>query len=699
MDKLQRSTALVSYFVLAIFSVLLGRLFYLQVIDFQKLGSLSAINSIRRIWVEPPRGRMIDRNGKVMVDNQPLYTVMIIPDEFHIEHLPYLAKLIEMSEEELKDRIKKGIAYNRFAPVAVTFNLNPVAVARLSENLWQLPGVLVETDNKRKYADSLNGSHLFGYCRSIPKNQLEELVEQGYIANDQIGFSGLEKTYEERLRGIKGVQYEMVTPFGKYAGKYNDGKNDIPSVKGDDLYLSIDEGLQRRAEQLLRKTGKSGAVVAIDPATGGILALASAPDFSLDIFNGSTDREGWNEIVTSPMKPLIDRAVQAAYPPGSTFKMVSATAALEEKTIDPKKKINDTGVFVFGNRRFLSNEGRGHGAVDMQEAISVSSNVYFYGLIFNIGFDNWTKYGRMYGFGQKTGIDLPNERAGILPSTEYYDKRYGKDRWTKGYLVSLGIGQGEVNTTPMQLAVYAAAIGNRGTLLQPHIVNGYRDAESGRYIPFSYARRNLPVSQSTFDLLHAGMAGVVDHGTGTLAKVPGIVVAGKTGTAQNPHGRDHAWFIAYAPAENPKIALAVLVENAGFGGAISAPIARELIKYYLIGDQPPVPPGADSTAAATSVSPKSDSLRNSISLPAKPGTPATTAKPAAAATPGTAVKPAAVAKPVTSPKPVTAATSVDMKPAAPKPPKKPAAPKPDPGPDAALPPAGNTPGKTEEAPE
>jgi penicillin-binding protein 2 len=681
MDKLQRSTALVSYLVVAVFAMLFGRLFYLQVIDFQKLGSLSAINSIRRVWEEPPRGRMIDRKGNVLVDNQPLYTVKLIPDEFRNERLPYLAKLLEMSEEEVKDRIRKGIAYNRFAPVPVTFNLNPVAVARLSENLWQLPGVIVETDNKRKYADSLNGAHLFGYCRSIPKNQLEELADEGYVLDDKIGFSGLEKTYEERLRGIKGVQYEMVTPFGKLAGKYNEGKNDIPSVRGDDLYLSIDEGLQRRAEQLLRKTGKSGAVVALDPSTGGILALASAPDYSLDIFNGSTDREGWNAIVTSPMKPLINRAIQAAYPPGSTFKMVSATAALEEKTMDPKKKIYDGGVFVFGNRRFLSNEGKGHGVVDMQEAISVSSNVYFYGLIFNIGFDNWTRYGRMYGFGQKTGIDLPNERAGILPSTEYYDKRYGKNKWTKGYLVSLGIGQGEVNTTPVQLAAYAAAIGNRGTLLQPHIVNGYRDTETGRYIPFAYAKHKLAFSQPTFDLIHAGMLGVVEHGTGTLAKIPDLTVAGKTGTAQNPHGRDHAWFIAYAPAENPKIALAVLVENAGFGGAISAPIARELIKYYLIGDKPPVPPGADSTGTAPATQ-KPDSLRNGLQKGRQPAGMPLPAKPA-----------------ITGAAPKSAALPPAAKPAAPKTPQKTALPKPQPVPEPAAVPAENSGNKPEKETE
>jgi penicillin-binding protein 2 len=680
MDKLQRSTAFVTYFVIAVFAVLFGRLFYLQVIDFQNLGSLSAINSIRRVFIEPPRGRMIDRNGIVLVDNQPLYTVKVIPDEFRKERTAYLAALLEASEETVREKIRKGFAFNRYTPVAVAVNLNPVAAARLSENLWQVPGVIIETDNKRKYIDSLNGTHLFGYCRSIPKNRQEELAELGYAFDDKIGSSGLEKTYEDRLRGTKGVEYEMVTPFGKYAGKYNNGKNDLPSVRGDDLYLSIDGGLQRRAERLLGKTGKSGAVVAIDPATGGILALASAPDFSLEIFNGSTEREGWKAIVTSPMKPLIDRAVQAAYPPGSTFKMVSAMAALEEKTIDPKKKINDTGVYVFGNRRFLSNEGRGHGVVDMQEAISVSSNVYFYGLIFNIGFENWTKYGRMFGFGRKTGIDLPNERSGILPSAEYYDKRYGKNRWTKGYLVSLGIGQGEVNTTPVQLAAYAAAIGNRGTLMQPHVVNGYRDAGTGKYIPLTHTKSKLPISQSTFDLIHAGMVGVVEHGTGQQAKIPDLAVAGKTGTAQNPHGRDHAWFIAYAPAENPKIALAVLVENAGFGGTISAPIARELIKYYLIGDLPPQQ-GTDSTGTAAIV-PKPDSSRTRLpaALPVKPPAPTAISKPAAVKPPSAARKPA-------------------TQPEAEKPASRPAVPKPPSQDEATLPPSENTDKKTEEETE
>jgi penicillin-binding protein 2 len=589
MDKILRSTLLVSYFVIALFALLLGRLFYMQVLNYQQLGSISTTNSIRRIWVQPPRGRMIDRNGVYIVDNQPLYTVKIVPFEFKKERTAFLAWLMQKPEEELREIIRKGSAFNRYSAAIISRNLDAVSIARVSENLWQLPGVLMETDNKRLYPDSLFGSHLFGYLRSIPKEKLEELADQGYTQDDKIGFSGLEKFYEEELKGQKGMRFEMVTPLGKYAGRYDNGKNDIPSIKGSDLYLSIDAGLQELAEKLLRKTGKSGAVVAIDPATGGVLALASAPDYDLDIFNGSTDRKGWNDIVTSPQKPLFNRAVQAVYPPGSVYKMILAMAALEEGKMDPAKKILDNGAFVFGHRRFLSNEGKGHGWVDMREAITVSSNVYFYNLIFNVGFEDWTKYGTMFGFGEKTGIDLPGERNGLLPSTEYYNKRYGENRWTKGYLVSLAIGQGELGTTPVQLAAYAAALANKGTLFQPHIVTGYRDTATGEYFSYEYDKQQLPVSKATFNLIHDGMIGVVERGTGTLAKVPGVTVAGKTGTAQNPHGKDHAWFIAFAPVENPKIAMAVLVENAGFGGAISAPIARELIRYYVKGETPAVP--------------------------------------------------------------------------------------------------------------
>jgi len=534
MDTYQRSTSKAILFVVAIFSLLLGRLFWLQVLDFQQLGSVSSSASIRRIWQLPPRGRMKDRNGLVMIDNRPLYSVKLIPSEFKSSRTASLAWLIKVPENEIAELIAEGARYNRFSALTLKRDLGAEDAARLSENIWKLPGVIIAAEHKRKYADSLYGAHMFGYLRSISPKQYEQLKEEGYARDDKIGFSGLERQYESHLKGIKGTRLEMVTPLGRYAGRYDEGKSDIPATRGDDLSLSIDMELQKLAGKLLTATGKSGAVIAIDPQTGGILALQSAPDFDLEVFNGATDPAGWKAIRSNPDKPLFNRTVQAVYPPGSIYKMVLATAALEENTIDPEKKVLDNGVFRFGNRQYLSHRGEGHGLVNMQEAITVSSNVYFYSLIFDVGFTAWTKYGAVFGFGSKTGIDLPGERSGLLPSAEYYNRRYGKGRWTKGNLVSLAIGQGELGTTPIQLATYVAAIANRGTLHQPHIVEGYHDTKTGIYVPFNYRQHRLPLQPETLDLLRASMADVVLKGTGTLAQVPGVAVCGKTGTAQNP---------------------------------------------------------------------------------------------------------------------------------------------------------------------
>ncbi|ABB23454.1 penicillin-binding protein 2 [Pelodictyon luteolum] len=630
MDRLQHSTRIVSILIVTIFAVLLGRLFWIQVLDFQKLGSISSSNSIRRVWIQPPRGRIIDRNDIIMVDNRPLYSVKVIPAEFNDSGTEALAWLIRRPMEEVAEKIERGRNFNRFSAVTLRRDLESQDVERLGENLWELPGVLIEAENKRKYADSRYGAHLFGYLRQIARKDVAELVLQGYAQDDKIGFSGLEKQYEDRLKGTKGARFEMVTPLGRYAGKYDDGRSDIPAVRGDDLYLTIDSGLQQLAGELLEATGKSGAIIAIDPSTGGILALESAPGYDLETFNGATDPDGWRAIISDPRKPLFNRTVQAVYPPGSIYKMVLAMAALEGNRIDPEQKVLDNGVFTYGRRRFLSHGGRGHGWVNMRRAITVSSNLYFYRLIFDVGFAEWTRYGAMFGFGTETGIDLPGERSGLLPSTAYYDRRYGKGRWTKGYLVSLAIGQGELGATPVQLAAYAAAIANGGTLHQPHIASGYRDTETGRFVPLPSLSRPVPVSEASFRLIRESMEEVVREGTGQLAAVPGVRVAGKTGTAQNPGGKDHAWFIAFAPVDNPKIAIAVLAENAGFGGTISAPIAGKLIQHYL---HPvlPSPPAADSlTVSGPTPETSPDSLGESLPVieTAPPPPEAATAEPA-----------------------------------------------------------------------
>lgn len=596
MDDFLRGIKLTILLIAAVFLFFTGRLAWLQIVQHDDIGSRSG--SIRRIREQAPRGHFIDRNGETVLENRALYTLKIIPNELRASSIPYLAYLLEIPVDELNEKVAEAKDYSPFAVSTVYRDLNEFVVARISENLWRLPGVIIEIEDKRKYSDLFRGTHMFGYLRSVNRAQLDTLAEKGYTPDDKIGFSGLERSYEEELRGEKGARYELVNPLGMLMGKYNEGKSDIPSVKGNDLYLTIDAHLQQLAENLLRATGRSGAVVAIDPSTGGVLALCSEPDFDLDILNGKTRKKEWAEIALSPEKPLFNRAIQAVYPPGSTYKMVLAIAGLEEGVIKPENTILCTGGWNFGGRVFHCHGGHAHGIVNLKKAIIESCNIYFYQLMLKVGLDTWDKYGKMFGFGQQEGIDLPGERKGLLPTTDYYNKRYGEGRWTRGYLVSLGIGQGELGATPLQLANYAATIANNGTWHEPHIVRGYRDTRTGIYVPIDHASRTLPVSKQTFGIIKEAMQGVVMQGTGTLAQIPGITVAGKTGTAQNPHGKDHAWFICFAPVENPKIAIAVLVENAGFGGSISAPIAREMMNYYLVEKNKPKTEAADSTAVA-----------------------------------------------------------------------------------------------------
>lgn len=587
MDKIQRGFKLTVILIATVFLFLFGRLAWLQIVEHDAIGSQSS--SIHRIRTQAPRGHFIDRNGQTVLENQALYTLKIIPSELHEESIPWLAWVLEIPEQELRERIRNARAYSRFAASTISRDLSELSVARISENLWQLPGVIIEIEDKRKYSDQFRGTHLFGYLRNVNRAQLDTLAEKGYTPNDKIGFSGIERSYEEELRGDKGARFELVTPLGMLVGKYNDGKNDIQPLKGNDLYLTIDAGLQQLAENLLRDTGHSGAVVAIDPSDGGVLAMCSEPDFDLDILNGTTRRKEWADIVLSPDKPLFNRAIQAAYPPGSTYKMVLGIAGLETGLIKPEDTIICTGTWTFGRRAFHCHGSHAHGKVNLDKAITVSCNIYFYNMMLKVGLDTWSKYGRMFGFGQPTGIDLPGERRGLLPSTEYYNKRYGKRGWTKGYLASLAIGQGELEVTPLQLANYAATLGNEGHWHEPHLVKGYRDTRTGIFVPIEHKSKELPISKPTFGLIKKAMQNVVDkeEGTGNLARVPGVTVAGKTGTAQNPHGKDHAWFICFAPVDQPKIAIAVLVENAGYGGSISAPIAHDMIDYYINGPETP----------------------------------------------------------------------------------------------------------------
>ncbi|MBU2471720.1 MAG: penicillin-binding protein 2 [Bacteroidetes bacterium] len=570
------------YVVFAVlFLIFTARLIQLQFLFQEEYGLISKGNSIRTVSIMPIRGYIYDRNGILIVDNWPSYSITVTPAEFDIKKIGLLSSILSLDKQEILDRIARGKKYNRFAPTRVKRDVDFQTLSLVEEYSERLPGVDYQIESKRYYPTKAKAAHLFGYTKEISDRQLGEMGTY-YKQGDIIGASGIEAGYEKFLRGNKGYQLITVDAKGKIVGHFNDGKSDIPPIEGNELELTIDVGVQALAESLL--ADKRGAVVAINPTDGGIIALVSKPDFDLDWFSGVTPPEIWKQLNTDEARPLYNRATLTSYPPGSTFKMLLAAAALDKGVINENWRINCTGSFKFGNKVFK--DLHVHGSTNVVEAIQRSCNVFFYQLMLKTGLETWTYYGREFGFGSPTGIDIMEENSGLLPSVEYYDHRYGKNRWTQGYLVSLGIGQGEVGVSPLQLAGYAMALANEGKYYKPRVVGSIKDKKNGTVQKLTSEMRELKLSKSTWQLIREGLYRAVNvpGGTGAAAKVPGIAVAGKTGTAQNPHGKDHAWFIGFAPYENPKIAICVLVENSGYGGVFAAPIAGQCIEKYIYGE-------------------------------------------------------------------------------------------------------------------
>ncbi|HUN65994.1 MAG TPA: penicillin-binding protein 2 [Bacteroidota bacterium] len=564
-----------------LFLILLGRLIQLQILYQDVYGKKSEENSIRPIARDPIRGYIYDRKGTLLVDNRPSYTVTITPSEFNEKTLPELARLLQMDTTTIRERLRRGRIYNRFAPTKIKRDIDFPTLTALEEHRDKFPGVDYQVETKRFYPTKAKATHLFGYTKEVSDQQIIESNGE-YHPGDLIGATGLEAAYERYLRGQKGYEFLTVNARGQTIGAYNDGKTDIRVKEGDDLYLAIDGDLQALAESLL--TGRRGAIVAIDPNDGGVLALASKPDYDLTQFGGVTPVNVWNALLNDSTRPMFNRATMTRYPPGSTFKMILASAALQEGIIPPTWRIQCEGSFHYGNRVFKDHIA--HGSTDPIESIQRSCNVFYYQLMLKTGLEHWTHYGEEYGFGRPTGIDILEETSGLLPSEEYFDRVYGKGRWTQGYLVSLAIGQGEVGVSPLQMACYAAALGTRGIYHQPHVVEKIRDKETGQLQEVKTETRTIQLDDWVWDIIHEGMYRCVNMpgGTALTARVRNVRVAGKTGTAQNPHGKDHAWFIGFAPEEHPTIAICVLVENAGFGGVVSAPIAAMCIEQYLYGE-------------------------------------------------------------------------------------------------------------------
>ncbi len=575
---LERSRAIriILYLVAIAFILRIG---YLQLIEGTKYKSTSDAQAIKRVRVEPFRGNIYDRNGQLIVHNEPSFSVTVTPYLFKSYAMPLLSQILGMDSLEIMKTINRYKVYSVFNPIKVFRDAPFDIISQVEEFNEYLPGVDVETEYKRLYEFDGNMAHLLGYTREITREQLEK--RPFYYPGDKMGQFGLESTYENDLRGQFGIQYVAVNKFGQKVASFDNGSIDVTPKNGFDLHLGIDIKLQELAEKLL--SGKRGTVVAINPQDGSIIALASKPDYDPRAFSGKVPFKLYKELSEDKASPLLHRAIQSQYPPGSTWKMLIAIAAMQEGIIDENTTIYCGGGLDYGGK-FRKCHGA-HGNVNARRAIQTSCNVFFYQLGKKIGIDIFEKYGKMFGFGQRSGIDLPGEARGNLPTRDWLEKQLGKVSFD-GRMINYGIGQGEILTTPLQMAVYTAAIANNGTLYKPHIVRYIKNNITNRLEPLNVQGTNLPIRKEIFDIIKQGMFDVVNvpGGTASAAKLTDIEVSGKTGTAQNPHGQDHAWFVCFAPFDNPKIAMAVFVENSGFGGAVAAPIANKLLDAYFHGN-------------------------------------------------------------------------------------------------------------------
>lgn len=564
--------------IIGFVSIVSFKLFRLQILDRSTFEEKSRENSIRKVVVDAPRGIFLDRNGEVLVSNKPSYDIQIIPFEYKRELDPILEKRLGLDSGYVSTVLRKYRIYSKYSPRLIKRDVSFEVISWLEENSQKLPGVQYKVGLQRDYSFGINGAHIFGYISEISAEMLNKNKET-YDLGDFVGVNGLEKKYEKYLRGEKGYRLVVVDARGKPIRNYEEGKKNKKPKKGMDLLLTIDKPTQQVAENFFGK--RRGALIALNPKNGEVIAFVSAPQYDLSVFGRVTLSKYLNELKNDEAKPLFNRATMSTHSPGSTYKMLIALAMLESGVITERDNIVCKGGLQIGNRFFKCTHV--HGKVNVLEAIEKSCNTFFYNYIFKLGLDNYEKYSKLFGFGKRTGIDLPGELKGLVPSKKYYDRVYGKGKWSRGQLISLSIGQGELSTTPIQLAQYAALLANRGVTVRPHFVKALKNTELNitEYLKFDTVKVE-GISKRNMDIIRKGMYLVINgNGTAQNIKLSDLHIAGKTGTVQNVHGEDHALFIAFAPYEDPQIAVVVLVENVGYGSTYAAPVAQEVIKTYL----------------------------------------------------------------------------------------------------------------------
>lgn len=572
-------------FIFLVGLILLTKLFLIQVVD-DSFSKRADNNAIQRVVDNPYRGLMYDRNGKLLVYNNPIFDLMLVPKEFQVGDTTRFLEIFGITKKQLIDAYTAARKYSYVKPSPLIKQISTTNFARIQDYLIDYPGVFIMTRAVRSYPLPI-ASHAMGYIGEINTSQLERDTADYYVQGDYVGLSGMERFYENQLRGKKGVKYKMVNVRGVDKGPFKNGEYDTASVAGHNITSTIDLELQMYGEMLMN--GKRGSVVAIEPSTGEILAMISAPFYDPNTLTGADFSKNYQALNQDQSKPLFNRPIMATYPPGSIFKIVQSLIGLQEGILTPQTTFAcNKSLVACHNHPSPSN---------LFGAIRNSCNPYYHQAfrqIINqeisrntfedtkIGLNNWREKVLKFGLGGPLGVDMTNEKGGSIPSSALYDKKYGAGTWKYSTIYSLSIGQGEMLVTPLQMANLAAIFANKGYFYTPHLIKSIEGDVN--LIPEQYRiKNNVGIDAHHFDLIQDAMAEAL-YGTANRAVIKDLVIAGKTGTAQNPHGEDHSVFIAFAPKDNPKIAIAVYVENAGWGGRAAASTASLMIEKYIKGE-------------------------------------------------------------------------------------------------------------------
>ncbi len=589
----QNRGGIIQIIIGTIFFLIVGQLVSLQIVS-NKYKLAADNNAIYRKIIYPDRGIIYDRKKRALLENTISYDLVVIPNEAKGVDTAALCDILRIDKEEYSKRIVEAIIKNTRVKAGVFEPfLTPELYAQLNENLYRFPGFSLSERSIRNYPYN-TAAQVLGYVAEVDVNFLKKHESEGYEMGDYAGITGLEKNYESVLMGQRGVKRFLRDNKGKIQGPYEKGEFDTVAVAGKNLYTSIDVQVQQLAEKLLQN--KIGSAVAINPKTGGVIAMASSPGYNPNLLTGSQRRKTIGRLLLDTSRPLYNRAIKGQYPPGSTFKPLGALIALDEGLITPNYGYNCFGSYgACGDPRKCEHHNAGH-AANLQLALAYSCNSYFL-QVFRMAIDNpkyksakagylkWKEYMNAFGFGRKLGVDLPSENKANIPDTAQYNRDFGNPRyWNSCYMLTLGIGQDRMTATPLQLANSMAFIANEGYYYTPHFVDSIEsetEEEAEQLAPFRTKQKVTKIPKEYFDVIKEGMHDVTVYGTAAFIKVPGHEYCAKTGTAQNPHGKNHSLFVCFAPKDNPKIAVAVIVENAGYGSTWAGPIGGLLMEQYL----------------------------------------------------------------------------------------------------------------------